>query len=387
MNHSNFLYARVVLPPWQRKNKVPLHIATLAYKKLESSNALFADKYCAHKQTILGGDFKMSIEQKIKVALTSLLQEEMGLKYVGIDEAERVVTVIIEAPGLDDKAQKTLSRNVAKIIKIDHGFKGIKLSIEAPKVKKEQLETGIKYITITSGKGGVGKSTVAANLAVALARIGKKVGIIDADVYGPSLPKIFGITHPLMSMTEDEKIIPMKTADGVTIISTEFLTPDDQPLMWRGPLLSRMLEHFFDDVRWEVDMDFIIIDLPPGTGDIPLDLNNFVPKSKAIVVTTPNKMASEIAIKSGQMAQHLGHELLGIVENMSYFINPANENEEKIFGVGGGELVAKALGSEVIAEIPISPVKEGFDSGIFAIHEENGMAYLGLANKVLKAYS
>lgn len=329
----------------------------------------------------------MKSEQKIQVALESILKESMLLKHLAVDEDESVVTVIIEAPGLDDKAQKLLSRAVAKIVKIDHGFKGVKLSIEAPKVKSQMLERSTQYITITSGKGGVGKSTVAANLAVALARIGKKVGIIDADVYGPSLPKVFGITNPKMSMNDDQKIIPMKTADGVTIISTEFLTPDDQPLMWRGPLLSRMLEHFFDDVVWEPDMDYIIIDLPPGTGDIPLDLNNFVPKSKAIVVTTPNKMAAEIAIKSGQMAQHLGHELLGIVENMSYFINPANGNEEKIFGSGGGEIVAKALDTDVIAEIPISQVKEGFDNGIFAIHEENGIAYLGLANKILKSYS
>ena len=328
----------------------------------------------------------MDIQQKIQDALASILTEEMLLKHIGIDEEESVITVIIEAPGCDDKKQKELSRKVAKIVKVDHGFKGVKLSIDAPKIKKEVSET-TNYITITSGKGGVGKSTVAANLAVALARVGKKVGIIDADVYGPSLPKVFGITNPKMSMNEEEKIIPMKTIDGVTIISTEFLTPDDQPLMWRGPLLSRMLEHFFDDVVWESDMDFIIIDLPPGTGDIPLDLNNFVPKSKTIVVTTPNKMASEIAIKSGQMAQHLGHELLGILENMSYFINPVNDNEEKIFGVGGGERVAKALHTEVIAEIPIAPVKEGLDHGIFAIHEENGMSYLGLANKVLKSYT
>ncbi|MCL1991007.1 MAG: Mrp/NBP35 family ATP-binding protein [Defluviitaleaceae bacterium] len=298
-----------------------------------------------------------------------------------------MVTAIIQAPGLDDKVQKDLSRQVAKIVKLDYKYKGVKLSIEAPKVKVERAETKTRFITVTSGKGGVGKSTVSANLAVALARTGKKVGIIDADVYGPSLPKIFGITDPKMSMTEDQKIIPMKTEDGVTIISTEFLTPDDKPLMWRGPLLSRMLEHFFDDVIWEEDLDYIIIDLPPGTGDIPLDLNNFVPKSKTIVVTTPHKMASEIAIKSGQMAQHLGHELIGVVENMSYFTNPVNGAEERIFGHGGGAIVAKALETDVIAQIPIAQVKEGFTHGIFAIHEENGISYLGLANKIMKSYS
>jgi len=324
-----------------------------------------------------------TIEGAVKDYLT---KGQLTLKHFSIDEEESIVTLIVAGEDLSDKAQKQITRDIAKIVKIEHGFSGVKLSIEVPVVKKERPTTKTQFITVTSGKGGVGKSTVAANLAVSLARLGKKIGIIDADVYGPSLPKVFGITEPKMSMTEDEKIIPMTTSEGVALMSTEFLTPDDSPLMWRGPLLSRMLEHFFDDVLWDPDLDFIVIDLPPGTGDIPLDLNNFVPKSKAIVVTTPNKMAAEIAIKSGQMAKHLGHELLGVVENMSYYTNPVNGNEEKIFGSGGGELVATALDTTVISQIPINPVKEGYDQGIFAIHEENGIAYLGLANKVLKSF-
>jgi len=323
----------------------------------------------------------MRSEQEVRNAIELVLEDEV-IKHLAIDFDDSLVTVIIENEGLDVSREKVLSRNIAKIVKLDSGFKGLKLSIEKKIVERESSTT--KYITVTSGKGGVGKSSVSANLAVSLARLGKKVGIIDADIYGPSLPQIFGINEPTITMNEKQKIVPMSTVDGVYIISTDFLTEDDLPLMWRGPMLGRMLGHFFNDVVWDDDFDFIIVDLPPGTGDIPLDLKNFIPDAKAIVVTTPNKMASNIAIKSGMMAKHLGHDILGVVENMSYYLNPATNSEDKIFGSGGGNFVATSLETELLAEIPISQVKEGYDSGIFAIHEENGMVYLGLANKLLK---
>ena len=322
----------------------------------------------------------MDKKQELKNLIEVTVKSEV--KHLAIDEENSLVTIILSVvKGTDEKS---LSRQIAKIVKIDMGFKGLKLSIEQQLLEvKPNLKT--KYITVTSGKGGVGKSTVSGNLAVALSRLGKNVGIIDADVYGPSLPQLFGITEPKMQMNADNKIIPMKTEDGVAIMSTEFLTEDASPLMWRGPMLSRMLEHFFEDVLWGEEYDYIIIDLPPGTGDIPLDLKNFIPEAKAIVVTTPNKMAAHIAVKSGVMAKNLGHDLLGVVENMSYFINPANGERENIFGLGGGKSVADDLETEVLAEIPISQTKEGFSSGIFSVHEENGIEYLGLANKILKS--
>ena len=327
----------------------------------------------------------MNTEKKIGTAIEALL-EAGEIKHLAVDESESLVTVLIEAPAMEADAEKKLSRAIAKVVKIDLGYKGLKLSIDQQVIKKEKLASHTKYITITSGKGGVGKSTVAGNLAVALARLGKKVGIIDADIYGPSLPGVFDIKEPALSMNADKKILPMETTDGVRIISTEFLTEDAMPLMWRGPMLGRMLTHFFEDVLWDADTDYMIVDLPPGTGDIPMDLKNHIPEAKAIVVTTPNKMASHIAIKSGLMAEHLGHDILGVVENMSYFTNPIDGSQAKIFGTGGGESVAKSLKTEVLAEIPIAQVKEGFEGGIFAIHEENGVAYLGLANKVMKQF-
>ena len=327
----------------------------------------------------------MSIEQKVRDAIGAIL-EAGEIKHLAVDESDSLVTVIVEVPEMDAGAKKALNRWIAKVVKIDLGYKGLKLSIDEVAAEKPKSERETKYITITSGKGGVGKSTVAGNLAVALARLGNKVGMIDADIYGPSLPRVFNTTERSLMMTEDKKILPLMTTEGVAIMSTEFLTDDDTPLMWRGPMLGRMITHFFEDVLWDYATDYIIIDLPPGTGDIPMDLKDHIPEAKAIVVTTPNKMASHIAIKSGLMAQHLGHDILGVVENMSYFTNPVNGAEEKIFGSGGGEAVAETLKTEVLAEIPIAQVKEGFDGGIFAMHEENGIAYLGLANKVMKLF-
>lgn len=326
------------------------------------------------------------MSKDIRTEIEAILDTKMEIDHLVVDEEASLVTVVIQGTALDTKAEKALSRQIAKVVKIDFGYKGLKLAMpQGTEVVREKTATGIKYLTITSGKGGVGKSTVAGNLAVALARLGKKVGMIDADIYGPSLPKIFNLQEPKLLMNADKKIIPALTNEGIALMSTEFLTEDDQPLMWRGPMLGRMLGHFFNDVKWDEDTDYIIIDLPPGTGDVPMDIKNHIPEAKTIVVTTPNKMASHIAIKSGQMAEHLGHDLLGVVENMSYFTNSLNGAREKIFGTGGGQLVAEKLATELLAEIPIAQVKERFDSGIFAIHEENGLAYLGLANKVLKS--
>lgn len=328
----------------------------------------------------------MKKEAVVKEALVQALSSDMTIHHLLVDDSESLVTLVIKAPVAVLQEEKAWSRKIAKVVKLDLGYKGLKLALEPQGSASEKGASSIKYIAVTSGKGGVGKSTVAGNLAVSLARLGKKVGLIDADIYGPSLPKLFALEEPNLAMDENQKILPAKTAEGVALMSTAFLTEDDQPLMWRGPMLGRMLNHFFSDVKWDADTDFIVVDLPPGTGDVPIDIKNHIPEAKAIVVTTPNKMASHIAIKSGQMAQHLGHELIGVVENLSYFINPVNGAHEPIFGAGGGATVAEELGTKLLSEIPIAQTRDGFESGIFAPHEENGLAYLGLANKVLKHF-
>jgi len=322
---------------------------------------------------------------KLKEAIGQVIDDGIEITHFNVNEGDSLVTVAMEGSATVLQDEKTLKRNVIKVIKIDFGYTGAKLSVD---VKKETpTRSGrTKYITVTSGKGGVGKSTVSANLAACLAKFGHKVGLIDADIYGASISKVFGMNDPQLLLDANDKIIPPQSEEGVMIMSTDFLVEDGQPLMWRGPMLGRMLDHLFGDVAWPEDTDYIVVDLPPGTGDVPLFLKDLIPEAKALVVTTPNKMASEIAIKSGEMAKTLGHDILGVVENMSYYINPANGNHDKIFGSGGGQIVAERLETEVLAEISISGVKEETSRGIFTSHEENGLLYLGLANKVMKLF-
>ena len=328
------------------------------------------------------GSDEMEKHNELRQALESALDADMKLSHLHVDETDSLVTVIVAVPAARVQEERSIKRQIAKVVKVDLGYGGVKVAVEARK-SNPATSKQTKYITITSGKGGVGKSTVAANLAVCLAKYGYKVGLIDTDVYGASLPKIFGMKAPQLFLDENDKIIPPVTTENVMIMSTGFLVEDDQPLMWRGPMLVRMMDHLFNDVAWPEDTNYIVVDLPPGTGDIPLNLKELIPEAKAIVVTTPNKLASEIATKSGEMAKKLGHEVLGVVENMSYFVNPANGDHEEIFGNGGAELVAEQLDIEVLGKIAIAQVKADAKNGIFTSHEENGMLYLGLANKVL----
>ena len=326
----------------------------------------------------MNNDKKQQITNQIHA-----LSNSLKIIHLNIDESLSLVTLIIQTETPSLTSDKQLSRQIAKIIKIDNQYKGLKLQIEpSPKSQSSSKKTP-KYITITSGKGGVGKSTVSANLAAALARFGYKIAIIDADIYGPTIPQLFQIDNAEIKTNSEQKIIPI-AKEGVDIISTQLLQGDDKPLMWRGPMLKKMLQHFFDDVAWNPDLDYIIIDLPPGTGDVPIDIKDLIPNAHAIVVTTPNKIASNIAIKSGLMAKSLGHNLLGIIENMSYYQNPANGQHEKIFGSGGAKLAAKKLNTKILAEIPITQTKEEFTGGIFTPHEETGLNYLGLANQIIK---
>lgn len=278
------------------------------------------------------------------------------------------------------KHEQAVKIQVIKLVKIELGFPGIKLDI----VESEFIPEGekpIKYLAVASGKGGVGKSSVTANLAAALIRQGKKVGIIDADVYGASIPNILKIDIKPLDSTEDEKMIPL-VKDGIEVISTEFFMPPDKPLMWRGPMLGKMLIHFFSGVKWQDHIDIILIDLPPGTGDVALDVKTYVPKSKILVVTTPHVNASHVAVKAGIGAQNIGHEVIGVVENMSYYLNPCSHTREYIFGKGGGDTVAKKLGVPVLGQIPICQPEKG--EHLFTEKDEAGKVYNDIAKKVIK---
>ena len=221
---------------------------------------------------------------------------------------------------------------------------------------------GIKnVIAVGAGKGGVGKTTVAVNLAVALAKCGSRVGIIDADIYGPNVPIMLGLKTQLA--TDGQKIVPAEKY-GLQVISMGFLTADDAPVIWRGPMLHGALQQFFREVAWS-NLDYLVVDLPPGTGDVALSLSQTVPVAGAIVVTTPQQVSLADSRRAIAMYKKLNIPTLGIIENMSYFACPSCGHEADIFGHGGGEQMAADLGVPFVGRIPIyQPIREGSDTGV-----------------------
>jgi ATP-binding protein involved in chromosome partitioning len=221
---------------------------------------------------------------------------------------------------------------------------------------------GVKnVIAVGAGKGGVGKTTVAVNLAIALAKCGSKVGIIDGDIYGPNVPIMLGLKTQLV--TDGQKIVPAEKY-GLQVISMGFLTGDDAPIIWRGPMLHGALQQFFREVRWS-ELDYLVVDMPPGTGDVALSLSQTVPVAGAIVVTTPQVVSLADSRRAIAMYRKLNIPTLGIIENMSYFVCPSCQHEADIFGHGGGERMAAELGIPFVGRIPIyQPIREGSDVGV-----------------------
>ncbi|RJS46646.1 Mrp/NBP35 family ATP-binding protein [Nocardioides cavernaquae] len=225
-----------------------------------------------------------------------------------------------------------------------------------------------KVYAIASGKGGVGKSSLTVNLALALAKQGLKVGIVDADIYGHSIPAMLGIADTRPTQVED-LIMPVPTASGVSVISIGMLKPKrDQVVAWRGPMLDRALVQMLADVYWG-DLDALLLDLPPGTGDIAISLGQHLPNAEVIVVTTPQEAAAEVAERAGTMASMMHQRVIGVVENMSWMELPSGERIE-VFGSGGGERVAETLSQRfgynvrLLGQIPLDPsLREGGDSG------------------------
>jgi len=243
---------------------------------------------------------------------------------------------------------------------------------------------GVKNtIAVASGKGGVGKSTVAVNLAVSLAQAGAKVGLLDADVYGPSVPLMMGVSEkPLM---KDNKIVPLE-AHGVKIMSIGFILDPTKALIWRGPLVAQLINQFLNDVNWG-DLDYLVLDLPPGTGDVQLTLVQKIPIAGAVIVTTPQQVALADAVKGLKMFQEVKTPILGIVENMSGFVCPGCGSMHPIFGEGGGQRTADENGVELLGQIPIeSGIRAGGDEGVPIVAEApdslTGQAFGRLAERV-----
>jgi len=245
--------------------------------------------------------------------------------------------------------------------------------------KSISLSATTRVIAVASGKGGVGKSTLTANLAYALSSLGEQVGILDGDVYGHSIPHMLGIHQKPIAV--DEMIVPPVRGD-LKLMSIGFFLDDNAPIMWRGPMLHKALEQFLSDVHWG-ELDTLVVDMPPGTGDVAISLGQLLPRAEALVVTTPQPAAQQVAVRAAQMALKTGMRILGAVENMSYLVGTGQE----LFGSGGGQALADEIGAPLLARIPFDPVlRESADDGNpvleVAPDSESARAIVALAESV-----
>jgi ATP-binding protein involved in chromosome partitioning len=243
-----------------------------------------------------------------------------------------------------------------------------------------------RIVAIASGKGGVGKSTVSVNLACALQRLGARIGLLDCDIYGPSIPLMMGV-HDRPTLSEGEKLMPPANY-GVKLMSMGFLLEGDQPVIWRGPMIVKTIQQFISAVEWG-DLDFLLVDLPPGTGDAQLTLCQTVPLDGGVIVTTPQEASLGVVRKGIAMFERVNVPILGIIENMSYFTAPSGERVE-IFGHGGGRAEAERQGIPFLGEIPIYlEIREGGDRGapvaVCAAEKPAGQVFIYLADALRKA--
>jgi ATP-binding protein involved in chromosome partitioning len=255
----------------------------------------------------------------------------------------------------------------------------------------EQLIPKVKnVIAIASGKGGVGKSTTSVNVTLALAETGARVGLLDADIYGPNIPLMMGLRSKPQLHSEGGKIIPSRSY-GVKLMSIGFFLDEDNPVIWRGPMVHGAIQQFLRDVDWG-ELDYLIIDLPPGTGDAPLSLSQLIPLSGVVIVTTPQDVALQDVAKGMAMFQRLEVPVIGVVENMSYFICPGCESRHEIFGQGGGERIARQFGVPFLGQVPLQPrIREGGDEGRPAVITNPGApeseAFRGVAGAIAQQVS
>ncbi len=316
------------------------------------------------------GNLQQKTAEEIRFRLAEAGVEDVHLRFREASELE------IEQAGLRASSTASATGTASSSIK-GHGAGLEHLPVLDP-------ESGVNFIAIASGKGGVGKSTVTVNLAVALARLGKRVGLIDADIYGFSVPDMMGIeTAPAI---EEGSILPVERF-GVKVMSMGFFIQDNNPVIWRGPMLGKMLRQFFNDVNWG-ELDYMLLDLPPGTGDIALDVHQMIPQSREIIVTTPHATAAFVAARAGAMALKTEHEVLGVVENMAYYECSACGQKDYVFGRGGGGRLAETLHTGLLAQIPLSapdnhPSEPDFSPSVYKADTPVGQMYIDVAQKVI----
>lgn len=314
--------------------------------------------------------------EEVKSALSGLIDPVVGVDYVtgkmfksAETDAEGNVTVNVELGYPAARCAESIGETIGRAVKEATGANSVNVNIRqniiAHKVQGtlRVLPNVRNIIAVSSGKGGVGKSTVSANLALALAYEGASVGVLDADVYGPSQPQMLGAVGARPVSTDGKTMEPI-TSLGLQINSIGFMVGDDEPMIWRGPMASGALQQLIQQTNWQ-DLDYLIVDMPPGTGDIQLTLSQQVPLTGAVVVTTPQDIALIDAKKGLRMFQKVNVPILGVVENMSVFICPHCGEVEHIFGEGGARKMCEQYGTPMLGELPLSAkIREQADNGL-----------------------
>jgi ATP-binding protein involved in chromosome partitioning len=300
------------------------------------------------------------------------------VRFVEIDGGHVKVGITLTVPGCPLKEK--ISADVTRGVGLIPGVESVKvvfdvMSEQQREKLREKLGMGRaaapgrepvtvvnfakRFIAVSSGKGGVGKSTITTNLAVALARLGKKVGLLDADVYGFSIPRMLGVDGQPTII--DDQIVPLRKGDNLQVVSMGFFVNEDDPVIWRGPLLHKAINQFLTDVMWD-DLDYLFLDLPPGTGDVTLTIAQAIPAAELLVVTTPQATATHVAGRVAKLAERTKLKVIGVIENMAYF--ETNGKRDYIFGKDGGKELAKRLEVDFLGEIPLmSSIREGADTG------------------------
>jgi len=331
-----------------------------------------------------------TIEQ-VREALSTVRDPEVGRPITELDMVRDVqindgvvdVHVLLTVPGCPMKDR--ITRDVTAALQPLEGVRAVNVRLgsmteeqrsqfaakvrggnghahgQQPVIPFAQMDSTTKVLAIASGKGGVGKSSITVNLAAALAREGYDVGILDADIWGYSIPRMMGASGRPVAF--NNMVMPLQ-AHGVKVISIGFFVDTERPVIWRGPMLHRALQQFLADVHWG-DLDFLLCDLPPGTGDIAISLAQMLPNADMLLVTTPQQAAQRVALRAGQATAQTGMRVAGVIENMATFVAPDTGKEYRIFGEGGGQLLAAELDTELLGSIPIEPrLREGSDAGV-----------------------
>ncbi|MBX5467517.1 MAG: Mrp/NBP35 family ATP-binding protein [Firmicutes bacterium] len=348
----------------------------------------------------------MITESTIREALRKVRDPELGRSIVDLNMVRRVsvtggqVTVAVALTVAGCPLHQRISDDVQAAVAALPGVESVAVELEtmteaerrqlfARTVHQEPRDTvapllaessPTAIIAVASGKGGVGKSTVTANLAVALHRLGSRVGVMDLDIYGFSQGRLFGVDSKAQ-VGPDQRILPWQ-AYGVHLVSMGMFVPEQQAIIWRGPMLGKAMQQFFQDVAWP-PLDFLLLDLPPGTGDVALDIAQRVRRARLVLVTTPQTVATQVARRAAEVARRTGQEVLGVIENMSWVVCPHGERLA-VFGEGGGQALATALGVPLLGQIPLEPaLRQGGDEGrpltATAPESETAEAFLAVA--------